>query len=234
MGLLDVNSIMAETLVDSIPKTRPIDDKPPEQNTVSDDVVNKEQEEHTDLPTTEKPENSEVGESDDKIKQTIEHKPKRQPAVVHSEKSKSDYIQIKNFPRGLMSAVRSEFPTASNNTDALAAYVYTKTNVSGNGVPQNIKDLAATYDGNRAVENMEKRMSSLEKQVRDMMNLLKEVELAISYVTFDRLGFRRDNPKDMRSVDFLENGVTDIVERLREQTNQLKQQENIKNGRPIR
>ena len=46
---------------------------------------------------------------------------------TQTKKTRSDTVQIPAFPRELIAAVRKEFPMATNNTDALSAYVYVKT-----------------------------------------------------------------------------------------------------------
>lgn len=238
-GMFDVNGIMAETLSQSVPSVRPSDEK---EKSEPDEPLEKEPEDKTEdesvfeQPTTRKYDTSEIGETGAEVDHNFERpkKTSRQSVVSSSKKSKSDYVQIRNFPRELMSAVRSEFPNAGSNVDALAAYILLKTNSDSGCVSDEVKELVSSYDGNKVAENTEKRLEHLEKQSRETLSLLKELELVMSYIAFDRLGFRRDNPKDMRSIDFLENGVTDVIDRLREQANQFKKQENIKNGRPIR
>lgn len=238
MGLLDSADMMRSMMIDPIP-VRPVEEEKnvPEEKSEEDNasVAATEQPEPapTESPTTQKPENVEVGESDNKEKQIVE-RPKRQKVVQTTMKKKSDFVQIRDFPRSLMSAVRSEFPGANSNIDALAAYVLVKTNADASTISDEVKQLALEYDGDRTAENIEKRLENLEKQNREMLSLLKELELVVAFLTFDRFGFRQDNPKDVRSVDLLENGVESVLTRIREQATILRKQENIKNGRPIR
>lgn len=146
---------------------------------------------------------------------------------------RGDTVQIPRFSREVMDFVRNELPDALNNQDALAAYVFIK---SGGciDVPDDIRQIAATYNGDRTIQNMEQRMISLEKNVKTLTSLMYEIELALSSIIFDRYGFRRSSPGDPRSVDLLENGVLDIRERLREVTGEQRKRDNVKNGRPIR
>ena len=62
--------------------------------------------------------------------------------------------------------------------------------------------------------------------------------MAIAYYLFDRLGFRLNDANDARNIDMLESNkqgsVTDIVARMREQGEQMRKQDNIENGRPIK
>ena len=149
---------------------------------------------------------------------------------VASKRIRSDDIQIRTFPRELMSMIRSEFPNATNNADALAAYVYIKSGKAC-AVPDSVKELAESWNGDKSLQNMDDRMTVIERQMRAFSVVLQELELGVSYMMFDRLGFRKDNPKDTRSVALLEDGVAEMMTRLREQTMQYRKQENIKAGR---
>lgn len=142
--------------------------------------------------------------------------------------------QIRNFPKSLLAIARAEFPEASNNTDALAAYVLAKSGKTNLDVSDTVVELVKNWDGDKTLENMEKRLSALTTQNAVLLNMLQEMELVTTFIAFDRLGYRQDVASNIRSVDFLENGVTDLMERLREQTKILRKQEAIKNGRPIR
>lgn len=149
-------------------------------------------------------------------------------------KPQSPVVQVRDFPRSLMAVARAEFPDATNNADALAAYVLAKSGRSNLDVPESVSELVQSWDGDKTLENMEKRVSALTGQMAVMLSLMQELELLMTYVTFDRLGYRQDMPTDVRSVDFLESGVTDLMSRVREQAKLLRKQEAIKAGRPIR
>lgn len=157
-----------------------------------------------------------------------------------AKKSKSDdkpqtgNAQIRDFPRSLLTIARAEFPNASNNTDALAAYVLAKSGRANLDVPDEVAELVKDWEGDKTLENMEKRISALTTQNAVLLSMMQEMQLMMTFIAFDRLGYRQNVSADIRSVDFLENGVTDLLERLREQTKQLRKQEAIKNGRPIR
>lgn len=180
-------------------------------------------------------ENAEV----DMIPPKREPKPVRKPQpkkksekVVKKPRSNSDVAQIRDFPKELLAIARSEFPTAMNNTDALAAYVYAKSDGSV-PVSDTIKELVSEWDGDHAVEDLSTRVGHLEKKSTEMMQLLEEMELLISYLLFDRMGYRKEQPKSLRSIDMLENdGAYDIMKRAKEQSRQLRKQRNIDDGRP--
>lgn len=165
-------------------------------------------------------------------------KKKAQDEKKSAKKSESEKqtgtSQIRDFPRSLLAIARAEFPDASNNTDALAAYVLAKSGRPNIDVPESVSELVKNWEGDKTLENMERRLSALTTQNAVLLGLMQEMELIMTFIAFDRLGYRQSVASDIRNVDFLENGVTDLLERLREQTKVLRKQEAIKNGRPIR
>lgn len=165
---------------------------------------------------------------------------KAQDEKKASKKSKSDdkpqtgTSQIRDFPKVLLSIARAEFPEASNNTDALGAYVLAKSGRANLDVPESVAELVKNWEGDKTLENMERRLSALTTQNAVLLGLMQEMELVMTFIAFDRLGYRQAVASDIRNVDFLENGVADLIERLREQTKTFRKQEAVKNGRPIR
>lgn len=157
----------------------------------------------------------------------------RKPPSIRNKRVVSDIVQIRDFPRELMSIARSEFPNAQNNTDALAAYVFAKSGKNLD-VPDTVRDLASKWEGDKSIANMEKRITAIERQGFLILQLMEEMQLMLSYVTFDRLGYRKENPKSVREVNFLEVGVADLRIRLQEQAKQQRNQKAIRDGRPIR
>ena len=146
----------------------------------------------------------------------------------------SEYMQVRDFPRELIAYVRNEFPMATNNTDALAAYIYVKSGCSVS-VPDSVKELAKQWDGNKSVESLSMKLEAAEKKLSDMAVLLDEMELLISFHLFDRLGFRKESPKDAQSVNLLEqDGAYALMQRAKEQMRALQKQIRIREGRPIR
>lgn len=156
------------------------------------------------------------------------NKPKVEPG------QEKGVAQIRDFPRSLLGLARAEFPEAGTNTEAISAYMLAKSGRIDIPVPDSVKKLVRDWDGDKTAENTEKRLASLTSQVAILLNMVQELQLLVSYIAFDRLGYRQDMPKDIRNIDFLENGMTDLMARVREQTRTLRKQEAIKNGRPIR
>lgn len=159
--------------------------------------------------------------------------PKKAKTEVHPKRETSEFIQVAKFPRKLMALIRAEFPDAVSNNDALAAYVYVKTGRSCE-VPDNIKILADSYDGDKSAETISKTLQNLNKQMLAQMALSQETMFGVSYLILNALGFRQDNPPNARQADLMESEMADMINRLRTQAREYRQQESIKNGRPIR
>ena len=136
------------------------------------------------------------------------------------------------LPRSLLNIIKTEFPSASNQ-DALAAYILVKSGEDVSVSPT-VDILVENYKGDKTVQNIDKRVEHMEKQLNEMRTMLNEVLLAVSYLVFDRVGFRNENPSDPRSINFVENGMADLQQRLSEQSVQLKQYKDRKKGRPLR
>lgn len=159
----------------------------------------------------------------------------KKPAATKSKKGRSESVYIRGFPKTLLALAKTEFPNATNNTDALSAYVAVKADERPTGLSDSVKELIDGWGGDGSIQNIDARLSNLERQMSVLVAILQELELGIAYQTFDYLGYRKeDAPNDIRNVNFLEAGVPELITRMREQTKQLRTQENIKRGKPIR
>ena len=156
---------------------------------------------------------------------------KRPPSIRNDPKNT---IAVPSFPKGLMHEVRNVYRDAANNSDALAAFVYAQLGNPDLPISDDIRELVKTGDGDNTLVNMEQRMRKLEDLMYTMSDLLREMELAIAYVAFDRVGFRRDTPNSPADINFLENGMSDAIRKLRTDAARKKVWDNSENGRPIR
>lgn len=156
---------------------------------------------------------------------------KRPPSIRNDPKNT---IAVPSFPKGLMQEVRNIYRDAPNNSDALTAFVYAQLGNPDLPISDDIKELVRTGDGDNTLVNLEQRMRKLEDLMYTMSDLLHEMELAIAYVAFDRVGFRRDTPNSPADINFLENGMPDAIRKLRTDAARKKVWDNSENGRPIR
>lgn len=153
--------------------------------------------------------------------------------VVLEPRIQSDYAQIRDFPKSMLSVAKAMFPDARTNTDALAAYVYVMNHMKGD-VPDTVKTLAATWDGDKTMVELDARIENLEKSVSSLTSLLQELELGVGFMLFDMLGFRQGNPNMPKQADFMERGVEDIITQLKAQTKRFRSQEMYRTNRRLR
>lgn len=167
----------------------------------------------------------------DAVLPSAETSSKKSSVVGRKTRAESDFSNLR-LARNLLRVVKQSFPEASNQ-DALAAYIIVKSGLDIQVSPA-VDDLVASYNGNQQAVHIDKRLEHLEKQMQKLTSAVNEITLCVSYLVFDRMGFRNEDPSDPRMVNFLENGIDDLQTRLSEQAQQLKRQRDYQNGRPIR
>ena len=57
--------------------------------------------------------------------------------------------------------------------------------------------------------------------------------MALAYILFDRIGFRKKQQDSPGTIDFLESGVADLINRLETQSELKSSRDKQRNGRPI-
>ena len=147
---------------------------------------------------------------------------------------------VSGIPRKLMDAVRRQFDSDSitSNSDALCAFIMIHLDVSCDDVSENVLKIVKEKRKEDPYLSVETRLKYLDEKTNKIVRAIPELEMAIAYYLFDRLGFRLNDANDARNIDMLESNkqgsVTDIVARMREQGEQMRKQDNIENGRPIK
>lgn len=160
--------------------------------------------------------------------------PKRKPTVkAKPRRQRSEVVYLRDMPKSVVGEARRIFPTASNNTDAVAAYIAYKSGVKDGLTDAQLELLDTTEVADPIVEQNQ-RIAHVERTMTNMFNMMYELEMAMSYMVFDRLGFRRENPDAPRQANMNEPGMTEMIERVREMSRQMRQQENRRKGRPLR
>lgn len=147
---------------------------------------------------------------------------------------------VSGIPRKLMDAVRREFDSGmiSSNTDALCAFIMIHCDVSCDDVSENVIRVVKEKRKEDPYLSVSERLKYLDDKTNKIMKAIPEFEMVLAYYLFDRLGFRMLDAGDARNIDLLESNrhgsVTDIVARMREQGNEMRKQDNITDGRPIK
>lgn len=160
--------------------------------------------------------------------------PKRKPTIKpKSRRQKSEVVYLRNVPKSVVGEARRIFPTANNNTDAVATYIAYKSGVR-DGLTDTQLELLDTTEVADPIVEQNQRIAHIENTMVNMFVMMRELETAMSYIIFDRLGFRHENPDAPRQANLNEPGMTEMIERVREMSRQMYQQEKRRKGRPFR
>lgn len=166
-----------------------------------------------------------------KLERKVEETPK--PPKKQKRSSGAQGAHLRNVPHSVVTAARAEFPSASNNVDAVAAFVASRTGIYDDLTDEQCR-LAKQSNREDPLVSVNKKLQSMEEMVSKQKEAIDELQLAVTYMLFDRMGWRRQNPKGPESVDFVEPGVTQLAQRLHQQTKQVADIERRRRGRPFR
>ena len=81
---------------------------------------------------------------------------------------------------------------------------------------------------------MTKELVQLKAYDRAISQKLETLELAVVYALFDHIGFRKTDQSSPGTIDFLEQGVIDMINRLEKQSHVKQMRDAQRNGRPIK
>ena len=160
-------------------------------------------------------------------------KPKNKHLFKRQPKAPGSGVTAKGVTDDVMRYVRLCFKDEAKYADLLNAYVYV-TSQKAIDVPPDVKELAKSWNSKVTPDMLSQRIKDLENQLKSMTHLIRELELALSYLVFDKVGFRKQSPGAPNQVNFMEDGVRAVIGCLRTQTNRLEQKEDNDMGRPIR
>lgn len=160
-------------------------------------------------------------------------KPKNKHLFKRQAKVPGAGVTAKGVTDDVMRYVRLCFKDEAKYADLLNAYVYV-TSQKAIDVPPDVKELAKSWNSKVTPDMLSQRIKDLENQLKSMTHLIRELELALSYLVFDKVGFRKQSPGAPNQVNFMEDGVRAVIGCLRTQTNRLEQKEDNDMGRPIR
>lgn len=145
---------------------------------------------------------------------------------------------FRNIPSNVIKAVRAEFCDATNNTDALMAYLA----CHGSGSVAERANACLTETQQQLVKNWDgdsysaivKQIETLTKHLAKLSKTTDVIELLATYMVYDRVGFRNDNPRTPKDINLREDGVVDVVLAAEEQAKGFQYEKNTIQGRPIR
>lgn len=148
------------------------------------------------------------------------------PASVRRDKKKSsddaeyDKSHLRAVPTSLVQRARYLFPKATNNDEAVGAYIYFKEGCPADlDVPERFKEVAKSYIGetvsNEDLQNdILQELNRMRASNRLLMQKIDAVELATAYNLFDRMGFDKGSYQTVHDVAFMAPGLPEFLERL--------------------
>lgn len=148
------------------------------------------------------------------------------PASVQRTKKKVsddgeyDKSHLRAVPTSLVQRARYLFPKATNNDEAVGAYIYFKEGCPADlDVPERFKEVAKSYIGetvsNEDLQNdILQELNRMRSANRLLMQKIDAVELATAYNLFDRMGFDKGSYPTVHDVAFMSPGLPEFLERL--------------------
>lgn len=197
-------------------------------DTSSDDIVDVEPE-AVDMPKDiPSPTQTSYDPDDDKEEQPRAGKTPfpKPPASIRRDKRKSsedaeyDKSHLRAVPTSLVQRARYLFPKATNNDEAVGAYIYFKEGCPADlDVPERFKEVAKSYIGetvsNEDLQNdILQELNRMRAANRLLMQKIDAVELATAYNLFDRMGFDKGSYPTVHDVAFMSPGLPEFLERL--------------------
>ncbi len=142
-----------------------------------------------------------------------------------------------DLPSKLVTMARSQFPEASNNTEAVAAWIYAKSDKVMD-VPESIKRLAATYTGDQMsnlVKDVSERLAVLDARTIKMQMLtdgrVQEMWYMLAYLMLERMDAL--SKTHMKDLDL----TLPIFDTLRAEVNgqfrKVRNRQQIQDGRQV-
>lgn len=149
----------------------------------------------------------------------------------------SETIQINGFPRSLMQLVRTVFPMATNNADALAAFCHVKLGYAGKVSP-GVADLARHYSGDKSNEKTAGELRQMNRLLIELRTLIASTELGVAYLAYQRTGYEdkdgvANRPDDPRNFEFLRGRMDQLRARMREEATMQLQHDRVVQARAI-
>lgn len=140
---------------------------------------------------------------------------------------------VRNLPAELVNEAKRLFPEATNNVDAVAVYMAYKSGISS-ALNKDQREMLKHVSDADPIVTLNERIEHIERGMTSMVALMQELELLSTFMVYDRLGFRVETPESPKDVNLNENGMKDMLARIREVARTVRLQEKYSSGRPIR
>lgn len=140
---------------------------------------------------------------------------------------------VRNLPAELVNEAKRLFPEATNNVDAVTVYMAYKSGISS-ALNKDQREMLKHVSDADPIVTLNERIEHIERGMTSMVALMQELELLSTFMVYDRLGFRVETPESPKDVNLNENGMKDMLARIREVARTVRLQEKYSAGRPIR
>ena len=175
--------------------------------------------------------------SQDLTQEREKEKQKKVNIQRKSIQSDNSTVQLRDFTRSLTLMARQMFPDAQSNTKAVAALMYANRDMNSafdyDDVPEDVIELAARCDTFRNQENIVRNLQKLDSIVHSLVGGEEVLLYAISYLIYDRLGFRQDSPVNPADTNFNVKGMNYLQDNLMQATARYKKEREYNEGRPL-
>lgn len=208
------------TSSDSKTEKSETNDRPVSETTADDDLSNNEISTETEEKVSDKP----------AVAKEVKSKSKSTQTTLSKRKS-ADYKTVHDIPCGVLTALRRLFPGGTSNGDLLAAAGYIVTDGDCE-VSETAMQLVESYN-RRDNDDLEERLSNIERMLRDGTRMWQSIELCTCYNTFDRRYGSKERRVSPKETEFREQGNLDMLDRLRRQADDQRKVDNIERGRDI-
>lgn len=161
------------------------------------------------------------------------------PPAGRKKKAENYTCQIRDFPKSLMTMIKQDFPDASNSK-ALAAFVYAYRNIDEDSeidysdVPSDVIEMAKSVERYNKALSTDREVRRINETLRRLNNVSDDIMLALSYLIYDRAGFRINTPARPGDIDFLEPGIQEVSNKVEKISDRLRQEKQHSEGRPKR
>lgn len=144
-------------------------------------------------------------------------------------------VNVKGLAPHIMQYMKDCFSADNKYSDIVSAYVYMTSNQEV-PVEPHIREVARTWNGRIDVQDLSRQIEELHGQISKMDMMIRELELAMSFLIMDRLGFRSraKQPLSPSQISFMGDGYRDTIACMRMQANQLKNKEEAEKSRRIK
>ena len=164
------------------------------------------------------------------------------PAAKEKYKGMRKAVTIKNIPASLVDMCkRSCQDTSAPNNKTICAFLYAFRDRAFDGfidysdVPDDVVAFAKTFDLAKEKAEFDRRVSSIERNIRSISNAQMQSLWALIYLVWDAAGLRNDHPRSPDEIGFSQSqeGFDITFEMLNEAVKKYMAYEKQKEGRPI-